>query len=196
MSALYVPSDYFKRVDVRTEYAEPEWPLEVDLGCGDGTFLVEMAKHFPQRNFLGVERMKGRVLKTLRKIEAAGLTNVKVMRLESAYAVGWLFEERTVERVHLLCPDPWPKKKHFKNRLYHQVEFREGLKKILMVGGEFLLKTDHLDYHLQGLEVMERERVFLKKEWDELAYYPQTDFEKHWLSQGLEMYTGRWQLIS
>jgi tRNA (guanine-N7-)-methyltransferase len=65
---------------------------------------------FPERDFLGVERMLGRVDKTMRKIERMQLPNARIMRLESAYTVGWLLPKASVSRLHLLCPDPWPKK--------------------------------------------------------------------------------------
>src|SRR5260221_1481703 len=76
-------------------FAKPQ-PIEVDLGCGDGTFLVQIARTFPERNFLGVERLKGRALKTARKIERAGLTKARVLRIESRYSVEYLFPVASV----------------------------------------------------------------------------------------------------
>ena len=66
----FVPPDYFRRLD-RSELFGGEGPLEIDLGCGDGTFLLAMAREFPERRFLGVERLLGRVRKVCRRARRA-----------------------------------------------------------------------------------------------------------------------------
>lgn len=193
-AALFVPPDYFRELRKEEIFANPARPLEIDLGCGDGTFLVEMARHHPERDFLGVERMAGRVVKTARKIARAGLTNARVMRLESSYTVGWLLPARGISRLHLLCPDPWPKKRHHKNRLINDGEFLDGLARILEPGGEFLLKTDHQEYFENALESLQARNAFERLDWPEDAFfYPQTDFEAHWLSRGLSIHRARWR---
>ena len=129
-------------------------PLEIDLGCGDGSFLIEMAQHYPERNFLGVERLLGRVRGVCKRIQELGLTNVMVLRLESQYTLEYLLAPASVSRLHLLCPDPWPKARHHKRRLVQQ-EFLHILQKTLSPGGEFLFKTDHPEYYEWVLEQME-----------------------------------------
>ena len=129
-------------------------PLEIDLGCGDGSFLIEMAQHYPERNFLGVERLLGRVRGVCKRIQELGLTNVMVLRLESQYTLEYLLAPASVSRLHLLCPDPWPKARHHKRRLVQQ-EFLHILQKTLSPGGEFLFKTDHPEYYEWVLEQMD-----------------------------------------
>lgn len=195
-AAVFVPPDYFRELRKEELFADPARPLEIDLGCGDGTFLVEMARHHPERDFLGVERMAGRVVKTARKIARAGLTNAKVMRLESSYTVGWLLPSSSVSRLHLLCPDPWPKKRHHKNRLINDTEFLDGLARILEPAGEFLLKTDHPEYFQNAIESLQARDAFKRLDWPEDAFfYPQTDFEAHWLSQDLPIHRARWRRV-
>ena len=63
-------------------------PLHVDLGCGDGSFLCEMAQQFPKRNFLGIERLTKRVEKVRRKAEK--IENVRVLRADTLFAVRYL----------------------------------------------------------------------------------------------------------
>ena len=65
-------------------------PLEVELGCGDASFLVEYARRNPERNFTGVERLLGRIQKLDRKGRRAGLTNLRGVRIESAYFLRYL----------------------------------------------------------------------------------------------------------
>ena len=149
----FMPADYFRRHSPEDIFGN-DHPLEIDLGCGDGSFLIEMAQHYPERNFLGVERLLGRVRGVCKRIQELGLTNVMVLRLESQYTLEYLLAPASVSRLHLLCPDPWPKARHHKRRLVQQ-EFLHILQKTLSPGGEFLFKTDHPEYYEWVLEQME-----------------------------------------
>jgi tRNA (guanine-N7-)-methyltransferase len=192
-----MPADYFRRYSADDIFGNDQ-PLEIDLGCGDGSFLIEMAKHYPDRNFLGVERLLGRVRGVCKRIQELGLTNVKVLRLESQYTLEYLLEPHSVSRLHLLCPDPWPKARHHKRRLVQQ-EFLHILQKALKPSGEFLFKTDHPEYHEWALEQMELftknnlESPFKRQPWPEPNegggfFYPKTDFQRLWEAQGKNIY--------
>lgn len=195
MPPLFIPPDHFRELRADEIFADPARPLEVDLGCGDGTFVAGMAERFPERNFLGVERMLGRVDKTLRKIQARGLSNARILRLESSYTVAWLLPRASVTRLHLLCPDPWPKKAHAPRRLVNQDEFLDGLTRVLIPGGEFLLKTDDRPYFEDALASLEkRQHQFTRLDWPEDAFFYQTtDFEKGWLNLGRSINRARWR---
>lgn len=197
MPALFTPPDHFRELTHAEIFPDSARPLEIDLGCGDGTFLTGMAAHFPERDFLGVERMLGRVSKTARKIERQQLPNARIMRLESAYTVGWLLPKASVSRLHLLCPDPWPKKGHAARRLVNQGEFLDGLVRILVPGGEFLLKTDDQPYFEDALLSFEsRTHQFQRLDWpDDAFFYPTTDFEQDWLHMGRSIHRARWQIV-
>ena len=145
MPALFIPPDHFRELRHEEIFFDPSRPLEVDLGCGDGTFIEGMATQFPERDFLGVERMLGRVEKTMRKIERGQLANARIMRLETAYTVAWLLPRASVTRLHLLCPDPWPKKKHAKRRFVQQHSL-ELIASRLVPGGVLLIATDIAAY--------------------------------------------------
>jgi tRNA (guanine-N7-)-methyltransferase len=192
-----MPADYFRRHSADDIFGN-DHPLEIDLGCGDGSFLIEMAQHYPERNFLGVERLLGRVRGVCKRIQELGLTNVKVLRLESQYTLEYLLAPASVSRLHLLCPDPWPKARHHKRRLIQQ-EFLHILQKALKPSGEFLFKTDHPEYHEWALEQMELftknnlESPFKRQPWPEPNegggfFYPKTDFQRLWEAQGKNIY--------
>ena len=132
MAGEFVPEDYFRQLG-RDEICRGGRPLEVDLGCGDGSFLMEMAREFPERDFLGVERLLGRVRKVCKKLTRRRLENVRVLRLDSRYVVEWLLPDDGVSRLHLLCPDPWPKLRHNRRRLV-QAEFLEAVRRVLGAG--------------------------------------------------------------
>src|SRR5215469_11449301 len=95
-------------------------PLEVELGCGDASFLVELARRHPEKNFIGVERLLGRITKLDRKGRRTGLKNLRGVRIESAYFLRYLLPPHSAEAIHIYFPDPWPKKRHHKNRLINE----------------------------------------------------------------------------
>ena len=191
---VFIPLDYFRELRKDEIFSDSSRPLEIDLGCGDGSFLIAMAMQHPERNFLGVERLAGRVAKVAKKIAAAGLNNARVLRLESAYTVGWLLPAASVARLHLLCPDPWPKKKHHGRRLMAIEEFQRGLERILEPQGEFLFKTDDAEYFDVGTAEFDALPAFERLDWPEEAFfYAQTDFERQWLRQGRTLQRARWR---
>ncbi len=193
---VFAPTDYFREAAISEIFDEPGRPLELDLGCGDGTFLVKMAGQHPERSFLGVERLAGRVEKTAKRIRQSGLTNVRVLRLETNYTLNWLLPEGCAARVHLLCPDPWPKKKHEQRQLFRSADFLRGIARVLAPGGELLLKTDDRPYHQQALEAMARQAGFRRLEWREDDFpYARTDFEVQWLALGKTLERARWMRL-
>lgn len=187
MPGEFVPAEYFRRLDP-AELVPPDRLLEVDLGCGDGSFLVAMAREFPDRMFLGVERLLGRVRKVGRKLTRAGLENARVLRLESRYTVEWLLPEASVGRLHVLCPDPWPKARHHRRRLI-QPEFLAAVHRTLRPGGELLFMTDHDGYFAWAEDMAERFGGFTRRPWEEdTFFYPKTDFQVQWEAEGRTMF--------
>jgi len=188
----FAPQDYFARLANDAIFPAGS-PLEVDLGCGDGSFLLAMAEHFPQRSFLGVERLLGRARKVCRRAARANLVNIKVLRLESRYTVEWLLAPESVSRLHLLCPDPWPKVRHHRRRLVQQ-EFLTAVERVLVPGGEFLFKTDHAEYFEWVRAEVASHGVLSEVAWPEEAFfYPKTDFQEYWESQGKPIYQARYR---
>ena len=193
MDAQLIPRDYFRKLEAGEIFPDTTRPLEVDLGCGDGGFITAMAEHHRDRNFLAVERLLGRVKKVCRKAGQLGLENLRALRLESAYTIGWLLPDGCVSRLHLLCPDPWPKKKHHRRRLFNDPEFQSGLMRVLSAGGEFLLKSDHDEYFEEAEFVIGNLPGLERLPWDvDEFYYPLTDFEKQWIGVGRTIKRARW----
>lgn len=186
MAGEFVPENYFLKPEM-AEIRRNGRPLEVDLGCGDGSFLMGMAEKFPERDFLGVERLLGRVRKVCKKATRRGLENARVLRLESRYFIEWLCPEAAVSRLHLLCPDPWPKVRHHRRRLV-QLEFLEAVRRALVPGGEFLFMTDHVEYFHWVEEKVAEFGKFERLEWvEDSFFYPKTDFQQQWESEGKSM---------
>lgn len=193
---IFIPQDYFREVNLGEIFSDPARPFEVDIGCGDGLFLEQMAALHPDSNFLGVERLIGRVDKTARRLAREGIRNARVLRLESSYALAWLLPPQSVSRLHLLCPDPWPKKSHWKNRIINDPEFLAGLQRALRPDGEFLFKSDDKNFFTNGLESIGALPGFEKLEWPDDAFpYPESAFERQWLALSRTMQRARWKRI-
>ena len=176
----YVPADLFRTIDLAELFPRPA-PLEVDLGCGDGSFLVAMARAHQERNFIGVERLFGRVRNTCRKAERAALTNVRLLRIESAYVVKHLLPRASVTRFYILFPDPWPKRRHWQRRLI-QPPFLDAAAAALAPGGQLCIKTDAADYFACIEKSAASCPQLVSAPWEEQV--PQTDFERHYAAQG------------
>lgn len=116
---IYNLPSIVERLDLSQIFPGPQ-PLEVELGCGDASFLVDYAKLHPEHNFIGVERLLGRIRKLDRKGRRAGLTNLRGVRIESSYFLEYLLPPQSVSALHVYFPDPWPKKRHHKNRLVNE----------------------------------------------------------------------------
>ncbi len=187
MMGEFVPTDYFRRLE-RHELCRDGRPLEVDLGCGDGSFLVALARQFPERDFLGVERLLGRARKVGKKFVRNRLENGRILRLESRYAVEWLLPAASVSRLHLLCPDPWPKVRHHRRRLV-QTEFLAAVRRVLVPGGEFLFMTDHEEYFEWVADKLAGFGGLDRLEWAADAFfYPKSGFQELWESAGKTMW--------
>lgn len=184
----WIPKEYFARAEL-TDIFPRQAPFEVDFGCGDGAFLLAMAKRHPERNFLGTERLLGRVEKVSKAIVRAGLENCRILRLESFYTAQWLLPIGCASAVHILFPDPWPKRQHHDRRLF-QDEFMAALHQVLVPGGEVRIKTDDKPYFIHIEKVLGRAQGFERVEWDDTDY-PKTDFEQHFVAQGLPIYRAR-----
>jgi tRNA (guanine-N7-)-methyltransferase len=181
----YLPEDYFRPIDLEKMFPE-KCPLEVDLGCGDGSFLVAMALRHPGRNYLGTERLMGRARTTTRKAERAGVTNVRLLRVESAYVVKYLLPPGTVSRFYVLFPDPWPKRRHWPRRLI-QPDFLRAAALALQPGGQLCIKTDDAGYFGHIQKVAAACEQFASGPWNEEM--PKTDFERHYAAQGRVIYS-------
>jgi len=168
-------------------------PLEVELGCGDASFLVEYARRNPGINFIGVERLLGRISKLDRKGRRAGLANLRGVRIESSYFLQWLLPPRSASALHVYFPDPWPKQKHRRHRLVGE-SFPALARAALAPGGAVYLRTDDADYFRQMTEVFGASGEFQEIETPaELAGLP-TDFEREFNARGIQTLRAAYQL--
>ena len=169
--------------------------LEVELGCGDASFLVEYARRNPQTNFLGVERLLGRLQKLDRKGRRAALNNLRGLRIESAYFLQYLLPPRTATALHIYFPDPWPKKKHRRHRLVGEA-FPPLARAALAPGGTVYLRTDDADYFAQMTEVFDAAKEFDKVETPASLVEIKTDFERDFNTQGIPTLRAAYRMMN
>jgi tRNA (guanine-N7-)-methyltransferase len=160
-------------------------PLEVELGCGDASFLVEYARRNLEKNFIGVERLLGRISKLDKKGRRAGLQNLRGARIESSYFLKYILPPNSATALHIYFPDPWPKKRHRKYRLINE-NFPALARAALMAGGIIYLRTDDPDYFAQMMEVFGGSREFQKIETPVELAELLTDFEREFNAQGIK----------
>lgn len=168
--------------------------LEVELGCGDASFLAEYARRHPAINFLGVERLLGRIKKLDRKGRLAGLTNLRGVQIESAYFLQYLLPAQCAEAVHVYFPDPWPKKKHHRHRLIN-AGFPALAWRVLRPGGVVYLRTDDAEYFAQMTEVFGAAREFAGAPTPEELAGVLTDFERGFHAQGIPTRAAAYRLV-
>jgi tRNA (guanine-N7-)-methyltransferase len=182
-SLVYTLPSIVERIELARLFPTGQ-PLEVELGSGDGSFLAEYARRHPACNFIGVERLLGRIRKLERKGRRAGLTNLRGVRIECSYFLEYLLPPGSAAALHIYFPDPWPKRKHRRYRLINE-RFPALAKQALAPGGMVYLRTDDEDYFQQMVTVFQASKEFCKAETsDELAALL-TDFEKDFQARGV-----------
>src|SRR5882724_7519679 len=172
-----------QRLDLAAMFPQAQ-PLEVELGSGDGSFLADYAKLHPDRNFIGVERLLGRLRKLDRKALRAGLANLRGLRIESAYFLEYLLPPRSASALHIYFPDPWPKRKHRKNRLINE-RFPQIAAQALVSGGLVYLRTDDADYFNQMVTSFATNSSFRLVETPADLAAVVTDFERNFHARGI-----------
>ena len=133
----------------------PQAPAAVtlEIGCGHGHFLTRYAEVHPERFCLGVDILNDRLERATKKRDRAGLQNLHFHKAEATELLECLPAGIGFAEVFLLFPDPWPKKRHHKNRLVRP-DFMESLAARMTPGGRFYFRTDHAEYFAAGHEVL------------------------------------------
>ena len=116
-------------------------PIYIEIGMGKGKFIIDNAIHYPNINFIGIEKYDSVIAKGLQKIPA-GLNNLVMVRFD-ALGIEDLFDKE-IDRIYLNFSDPWPKKRHHLRRLSSRV-FLEKYEKIFKNGNIIEMRTDNRD---------------------------------------------------
>jgi tRNA (guanine-N7-)-methyltransferase len=131
-------------------------PLMVEIGFGNGLFLLRQAECNPDVNLVGIELSWGWVQHLARRLDEAGLTYVRLIHGEAQVALQHLFGPSSIDEIYINFPDPWPKKRHHSRRLI-QAELVELLHDRLAPSGQVTIATDHPDYATWITAILERQ---------------------------------------
>lgn len=134
------------------EYFGNENPIYVEYCSGNGGWIAEKAIQDKNINWIGVEIKFKRIKKIWAKIKNYSLNNLIALYGEAEKSTEFLFKEASVSQAYINFPDPWPKKRHAKNRLM-QENFIKELYRILKPEGSFTFVTDDEAYSNQTIEL-------------------------------------------
>jgi tRNA (guanine-N7-)-methyltransferase len=147
-------------IGLRQLFAVPVTEVALEIGFGGGEAMTAQAQAHPQTGFIGVEAFVNGMAKALAAIETNGLRNIRLHFADALDLIAWL-PEKSLARIDLIHPDPWPKRRHWKRR-FVQDDMVAQLARILRPGGEFRFVTDIADYTAWTLQRLARSNAF---EW-------------------------------
>jgi tRNA (guanine-N7-)-methyltransferase len=130
--------------DPATLFDRPTQAMRLEIGFGGGEHLVAEAGQFPEIGFIGCEPYVNGMAKILAQIEARAISNIHLFAGDAAELLAWL-PPRSLSRIDLIHPDPWPKRRHWKRRFVQDATIA-AMARVLAPSGEFRFVSDIDDY--------------------------------------------------
>lgn len=160
-------------------------PVEMEIGIGKGRFLIDAAQRLPQVNFVGVEWAAKYLRVAHERSRKRRLANIRLVCADVREFVEFFVPTASLQAVHIYFPDPWPKKRHHKRRLFNATFLRE-IERTLQPGGRLWLATDYAQYFEVMLEVLAESDclVAVQAEWPTVR----TNYEDKYINQGKEIF--------
>ncbi|HCE46083.1 MAG TPA: hypothetical protein DET40_21270 [Lentisphaeria bacterium] len=185
--SIHVLTDCFSCFDI-----DPRHVNELDLGCGKGGFTCTLAAKYPGRRIFAADVMLGRLRKLERRIARESLANIELLRTDAWNLVGYSLPDESLDRMHILCPDPWPKEKHRGNRLLCS-EFIGRLLRVMKKNGTVHFATDDKSYFRSVTGLFSRSTHYLRddKRLSDIMDI-KSDFENKWEAEGTSVEHSAW----
>lgn len=164
----------------------------LEIGPGRGDLLLDLAERYPHKDITAIELAGKRYFKLIRRLERRAITNVRLVWAPAQIVVPTHCAAESFERIYVLFPDPWPKKRHIPHRLL-SVPFLAMLAGLLAPTGSFFFATDYRDYALWVAENVKEIPAMsplgdpFTSQADIADYFP-TFFEQKWREEGREIY--------
>ncbi|MCF7791264.1 MAG: methyltransferase domain-containing protein [Victivallales bacterium] len=169
---------------------------ELDLGCGKGSFTSNLAQKYPDRNIIAVDVMIGRLRKLVKRNNRLNIKNIFPVRAEAKHFIFRCLPDKSIDRIHILCPDPWPKERHKEHRLISsEFIYRACLK--LKDNGILHFATDDTQYCSSAISIINRIGLFSPcrdsiKDIKDIK----TDFEIRWTELGCNVHHAAFKKIT
>jgi tRNA (guanine-N7-)-methyltransferase len=145
--------------DLSGLFDPPLGATRLEIGFGGGEHLVAEARAHPDTGFIGCEPYVNGMAKILAQIEAHNVANIRLLAGDAAELLAWL-PPRSLSRIDLIHPDPWPKRRHWKRRFVQDVSVA-AMARVLNAGGEFRFVSDIDDYSAWTLAHLTRSSDFV-----------------------------------
>lgn len=175
-------------LDWATVFGNPN-PVELEIGSGKGTFLLNVAQAYPDRNYIGIEWAKPYADFAADRLRRHAQHNTRMVCAEATWWLRCHVPAGSLAGLHVYFPDPWPKTRHHKRRLV-QLPFIQEAHRILRPGGTLRLVTDHADYFAWMQDVLARQDLLtvipftgVINPGDERGVVG-TNFEKKYITEG------------
>jgi len=192
ITEYYLPLDISKVFGNKREAA-------LEIGFGDGGFIIEMAIRKGDWNFVGIEIKRKRFEKAVKKAQSNNIKNVRFLHIDAKIAIEEVFSRDTFSLVYINFPDPWPKDRHKKHRIINHV-FLNKLSDVMKPGAILEIASDHQEYVSHILQTFGKTRIF-KSEFPPPGYLkglpnrPMTKYEMEFREEGREIYYIRFRKI-
>ena len=165
-------------------------PYYLEIGSGKGQFLVDMAKKFPEKFFVGVERNVTCCGFTAKKLVEEKLENAKLMFINAEILLNNI-KDNSIDGIFLNFSDPWPKKRHHKRRLTAEA-FLKNYYRVLKPGARIMMKTDNPDLFAFTLENLENSPFKVIEQSDNYLTHDEfdtmTEYEQSFREEGIAIH--------
>ncbi len=182
---------YRALIDFKTAFGNDN-PVWLEIGCGKGGFVCEMAKQTPNVNFLALEKMSNVILTPMEEVKKQGIENIRFLNIR-AECLPCYIPEGSLDGIYLNFSTPLPKLGYATQRLTHR-NFLEVYKKLLKAGGRILQKTDDREFFDFSLEEYAACGFALENVTYDLhahgnpAWNVVTEYEQKWVDRGLPIH--------
>ena len=205
-SPFYVDNPEIKRGKWRDCFKDPSLPLYLELGCGKGNFISQMASKHKEVNFIAIDLIDAMLGLAKRNIEKT--YNEKNMEIDNIYITRFDIErinlifskEDYIDRIYINFCNPWPRGKHHKKRLTHTKQLQK-YKEFLKSGAKIYFKTDDDNLFFDSLEYFKQEGFEIVKKTEDLHSEAdfweniETEHEEMFSSQGIKIKAAIFYLI-
>ena len=197
-SSFYIDNPEEWKGKWKTFFKNPNQPLHLELGCGKGTFISQLASENLNINYIAIDLVDAMLGLAKRNIEVAyneknlEISNVVLTRFDIARILLIMEEKDEVERIYINFCNPWPRGKHRKKRLTNSIQL-EKYKEFLVTNGEIYFKTDDDDLFESSLKYFDESGFEIIKKTYDLHSEPifekniETEHEKMFTEQGIKI---------
>lgn len=162
--------------------------IHLEIGMGKGDFIIEMAKTYPNINFIGIEKYESVLVRAVQKLEKEKLKNIKLISYDAINLNDIIDKEIT--NIYLNFSDPWPKKRHFKRRLTY-IDYLKVYDKLFVKDANIILKSDNDIFFESSLISLNNygyifDEIYLDL-WETDVFSPKTEYEIKFSSKGYKI---------